>query len=112
MASLMNENFIADLAKGRSEQEMRELILGLVGEYADTYHATKPFVANESPVPVSGKVYGPPDMQMLVDSALDFWLTTGRFNQTHQTLNLRHHPFAVCIFARLERFGLIIAARR
>lgn len=84
MASHANENFIADLARGRSEQEMRELILGLVGEFADTYHATKPFVANESPVPVSGKVYGASDMQMLVDSALDFWLTTGRFNTTFE----------------------------
>jgi CDP-4-dehydro-6-deoxyglucose reductase, E1 len=84
MASLVTENFVADLAKGRSEQEMRELILGLVGEYADTYHAAKPFVANESPVPVSGKVYGASDMQMLVDSALDFWLTTGRFNTTFE----------------------------
>jgi CDP-6-deoxy-D-xylo-4-hexulose-3-dehydrase len=31
-------------------------------------------------VPVSGRVYDARDMQMLVDSALDFWLTTGRFN--------------------------------
>jgi CDP-6-deoxy-D-xylo-4-hexulose-3-dehydrase len=37
-------------------------------------------VPGESPVPVSGKVYGAEDMQSLVDSALDFWLTTGRFN--------------------------------
>jgi CDP-6-deoxy-D-xylo-4-hexulose-3-dehydrase len=31
-------------------------------------------------VPVSGKVYGAKDMQLLAESALDFWLTTGRFN--------------------------------
>ena len=31
-------------------------------------------------MPVAGKVYGANDMQLLVDSALDFWLTTGRFN--------------------------------
>ena len=29
---------------------------------------------------MSGRVYGARDMQLLVDSALDFWLTTGRFN--------------------------------
>jgi len=29
---------------------------------------------------VSGRVYGARDMQLLVDSALDFWLTIGRFN--------------------------------
>ena len=33
----------------------------------------------ESPVPVSGKVFDEAEMQHLVDSSLDFWLTTGRF---------------------------------
>jgi len=32
-------------------------------------------------VPVSGKVYDYSDMQNLVESGLDFWLTTGRFNR-------------------------------
>jgi CDP-6-deoxy-D-xylo-4-hexulose-3-dehydrase len=66
------------------EAGMRAHILGLVGQYADRHHATKPFVPGQSPVPVSGKVYGAPDMQMLVDSALDFWLTTGRFNDAFE----------------------------
>jgi CDP-6-deoxy-D-xylo-4-hexulose-3-dehydrase len=35
-------------------------------------------------VPVSGRVYGPSDMQMLADSMLDFWLTTGRFNEAFE----------------------------
>jgi CDP-6-deoxy-D-xylo-4-hexulose-3-dehydrase len=62
------------------EAEFRQLILDLVGEYARRHHSSKAFVPGESPVPVSGKVYGAEDMQKLVDSALDFWLTTGRFN--------------------------------
>ncbi|MEJ7925886.1 lipopolysaccharide biosynthesis protein RfbH [Sphingobium sp. AN641] len=66
------------------EPQLRALILDLVGKYADNFHAPKPFVPGSSPVPVSGKVYGAPDMQMLVDSALDFWLTTGRFNEAFE----------------------------
>jgi CDP-6-deoxy-D-xylo-4-hexulose-3-dehydrase len=62
------------------EAQMRDMILGLTEEYARRFHAPKPFVPGESPVPVSGKVYGANDMRLLVDSALDFWLTTGRFN--------------------------------
>jgi CDP-6-deoxy-D-xylo-4-hexulose-3-dehydrase len=62
------------------EAQLRELILDLTGEYARRFHAPKSFVAGASSVPVSGKVYGEQDMRMLVDSALDFWLTTGRFN--------------------------------
>ena len=37
------------------------------------------FIPGESPVPVSGRVFDAADIQSLVDSSLDFWLTTGRF---------------------------------
>jgi CDP-6-deoxy-D-xylo-4-hexulose-3-dehydrase len=36
-------------------------------------------VPGETPVPVSGKVFDASDLQSLVDSSLDFRLTTGRF---------------------------------
>jgi len=62
------------------EPQFRRLIVDLVGHYAEVHHAPRPFVPGESPVPVSGKVYGAKDMQLLAESALDFWLTTGRFN--------------------------------
>ncbi|MDG6079362.1 lipopolysaccharide biosynthesis protein RfbH [Erythrobacter litoralis] len=62
------------------EPEFRNLIVDLVGQYARAHHNPKPFVKGESPVPVSGKVYGAHEMQMLAQSCLDFWLTTGRFN--------------------------------
>ena len=68
------------LAEQSDEAQLRSLILDLVGEYARRHHAPADFVPGKSPVPVSGKVYGAEDMQALVDSSLDFWLTTGRFN--------------------------------
>jgi CDP-6-deoxy-D-xylo-4-hexulose-3-dehydrase len=68
---------IADRA---DEPQLRQLILDLVGQYANQFHAPHAFEPGKSAVPVSGKVYGASDMQSLVDSALDFWLTTGRFN--------------------------------
>ena len=68
------------LAEQSDEAQLRSLILDLVGEYARRHHAPQAFVPGKSPVPVSGKVYGAEDMQSLVDSSLDFWLTTGRFN--------------------------------
>jgi len=76
---LTSEAIVAQMA-GNSEAEQRQLILDLVGQYARDHHAAKPFIAGESAVPVAGKVYGEADMRSLVDSALDFWLTTGRFN--------------------------------
>ena len=49
---------ISELANGCDEAELRSLILDLTGEFARRFHAPKPFVAGESAVPVSGKVYG------------------------------------------------------
>ncbi|MBI5200656.1 MAG: DegT/DnrJ/EryC1/StrS family aminotransferase, partial [Elusimicrobia bacterium] len=66
------------------KDELRDKILALVGEYAEKKHAAKAFVPGQSPVPVSGRVYCADDMRMLVDSALDFWLTTGRFNDSFE----------------------------
>jgi len=46
------------------------------------YHEAFPamdFVPGTSPVPVSGRVFDDADLFAIVDSGLDFWLTSGRF---------------------------------
>lgn len=63
----------------RSKEEIRNQILELVREYHGVAFAPKEFKPDESVVPVSGKVFDHTEMQHLVDSSLDFWLTTGRF---------------------------------
>jgi CDP-6-deoxy-D-xylo-4-hexulose-3-dehydrase len=60
--------------------KLREQIAGLVQQYADIAYAPKPFVPGESVVPVSGKVMGAKELQLMVEASLDGWLTTGRFN--------------------------------
>lgn len=60
--------------------ELRKQILNLVAEYSrEAFPSQKEFVAGESPVAVSGRVFDASDVQALVDSSLDFWLTAGRF---------------------------------
>ncbi len=59
--------------------ELREQIQNLVAEYYVEAFRPAPFVPNETPVPVSGKVFDAAELQYLVDAALDFWLTAGRF---------------------------------
>lgn len=39
----------------------------------------KPFIPGKSKIPYAGRVYDEKEMIALMDSALDFWLTTGRF---------------------------------
>ena len=60
---------------------LRAEIQTLVRRYAQLAHAPRPFVAGHSRIPVSGKIFDGEEVGSLVDSALDFWLTTGRFNR-------------------------------
>lgn len=59
--------------------ELRAKIRSLVGEYYLEAFPEQKFAPGESIVPVSGKVFDADEIQHLVDSSLDFWLTTGRF---------------------------------
>lgn len=47
-------------------------------------HQPRPFVPGVTPVPVSGKCWGPEEMESLTDATLDFWLTAGRFNEAFE----------------------------
>ena len=60
-------------------EALRARILALVAEYHTAAFPERPFVPGETPVPVSGRVFGASEVQSLVDSGLDFWLTAGRF---------------------------------
>lgn len=59
--------------------ELRDRIRGLVGEYYREAFPTAVFVPGSSPVPISGRVFDEKELELLVESSLDFWLTTGRF---------------------------------
>jgi CDP-6-deoxy-D-xylo-4-hexulose-3-dehydrase len=63
---------------------LRAEIARLVQQYADLSCTVPPFIPGESVVPVSGKVIGAKEMQLMVDASLDGWLTTGRFNDMFQ----------------------------
>src|SRR6476646_5872704 len=64
--------------------DLRLQILALSARYAELAHGQRAFVAGETVVAPAGKVLGPPEMRNLVDSCLDFWLTTGRFNNNFE----------------------------
>ena len=75
----MNNSFF----KGMSEQQAHDRLLELVGEYCDTYHnqdTDKPYTEGER-IHYAAKVYDRREMTNLVDSALEFWLTMGRYTK-------------------------------
>lgn len=63
----------------KTEQQAKEEILKLVREYCETYHnIKKPFEEGQR-IPYASRVYDSAEMVNLVDSALEFWLTSGRY---------------------------------
>ena len=65
--------------EGMNESQARENILGMVKEYCDKYHnQKKPFEEGDR-IPYASRVYDHDEMVNLVDSALEFWLTSGRY---------------------------------
>ena len=61
-----------------NEREEREDILRRVKEYCDKYH-TKPEYKEGDRIPYASRVYDSDEMCNLVDSSLEFWLTSGRY---------------------------------
>jgi CDP-6-deoxy-D-xylo-4-hexulose-3-dehydrase len=62
-------------------QEIRAQILDLVGKYQALEFAPAPFEKGLTPIPFAGRVFDAEELKLLVDSSLDFWLTSGRFAQ-------------------------------
>lgn len=63
-----------------TEQQAKNEILKLVGEYCDKYHKKKEYNLGDR-IPYASRVYDKNEMQNLVDSALEFWLTSGRYTE-------------------------------
>jgi CDP-6-deoxy-D-xylo-4-hexulose-3-dehydrase len=68
-----------DSKNDTKKDAMRQEILELVGKYYAEAFPKKPFLGGISQVPVSGKVFDADELVHLVDSSLDFWLTSGRY---------------------------------
>ena len=60
-------------------EALRGQILELVKKYHAVAFPVRDFVPGQSAVPCAGRVFGAEEIVSLVDSSLDFWLTTGRF---------------------------------
>ena len=62
-----------------ASDQLRQKICALIPEYFQAEFARGEFVPGETPVPVSGRVFDSEELEFLVNAALDFWLTTGRY---------------------------------
>jgi CDP-4-dehydro-6-deoxyglucose reductase, E1 len=76
-------------------KQLRAEILDLVRKYFAAAFPPRPFPPGQSPVPYAGRVFDEEELVKLVDSSLDFWLTTGRYaadfeRRFAQFFGLRH----------------------
>ena len=67
--------------ENKTEQQAREEILSSVQEYCDKYHNQDNDFKPGDRIPYASRVYDHDEMCNLVDSALDFWLTSGRYTE-------------------------------
>ena len=64
-----------------TEKQAREQILKSVEDYCDRFHNTAKEYKSGDRIPYASRVYDHDEMKNLVDSALDFWLTSGRYTE-------------------------------
>lgn len=65
----------------KTEQEARKKILNLAEEYCNKYHNIKQEFKEGDRISYASRVYDSKEMVNLVDSALEFWLTSGRYTK-------------------------------
>lgn len=65
--------------KNKTEEQARKEILDMVSAYCDTYHNQKKDFHPGDRITYASRVYDHEEMCSLVDSALEFWLTSGRY---------------------------------
>ena len=85
---LIDSNFVRAQIGRIPVEYLETLLRQCFSQYTKAFfqgvHAPKiesPFIPGKSRVPYAGRVYDEKEMINLVDSSLDFWLTTGRYTE-------------------------------
>lgn len=68
------------MIKNSLEEKARKEILSLVKNYVDTFHKENEYKRGDK-ISYAKRVYDSDEMVNLVDSALEFWLTSGRYTE-------------------------------
>lgn len=88
---------------------LRAEVLERTRAYFAAAYGTRSFVEGEDAAPVSGRVFDERDMQMLVESALDFWLTTGRFAERFEREFARWYGLRECVLVNSGSSANLVA---
>lgn len=67
--------------ENKTEGQAREEILAFVEEYYEKFHRDKQTWQEGQRISYASRVYGQEELRNLVDSSLEFWLTSGRYTE-------------------------------
>lgn len=78
---------------------MREKILELVKAYYKEEYNNKGFEPGKTTIPFAGRIFDEEEMVNLIDSSLDFWLTTGRYAEEFETkfADIMHQRYCLLV---------------
>lgn len=85
-----------NMFENKSEAQAREEILSMVAEYCDKFHNQKKEFKPGDRINYASRVYGHEEMCNLVDSALEFWLTSGRYTREFEDAFAKYLRIKYC----------------
>ena len=81
--------------ENKTEEQARQEILELTGEYCERFHRKKAYKAGDR-IPYASRVYDKEEMMNLVDSSLEFWLTSGRYTEEFERKMAKYLEVTYC----------------
>ena len=82
--------------ENKTEAQAREEILAMVAEYAEKFHNQKKEFHEGDRIPYASRVYDKEEMVNLVDSPLEFWLTSGRYTDQFEAKLAKYLKVRYC----------------
>lgn len=79
-----------------TQEQAKEQILEMVDQYCSTFHNQKKEFKEGQRIPYASRVYDSAEMCNLVDSALEFWLTSGRYTEQFEKTFAKYLGIKYC----------------
>ena len=88
---------------------LRAEVVAKTRAYFAAAYGERAFVPGEDAAPVSGRVFDARELELLVESALDFWLTTGRFAERFEREFARWYGIRECMLVNSGSSANLVA---
>ncbi len=93
----------------QTQEEAKKQILDLVADYAKKYHNQNKEFHEGDRIPYASRVYDEKEMVNLVDSALEFWLTSGRYTDEFEAKLAKYLGVKYCALVNSGSSANLIA---